>query len=488
MDRLETLVPNRKLYFGGAWHTPQKGESQASTDPATGAALGQIAQACAADADAAVRAAQEGYKYWRKVAPAERAKTLRAMAQVIRANADDLAWLDAIDGGSPISKMRSDVEIAASRLDYFAGLVTEMKGDTLPSRDGTATYTRREPLGVVVRIVAFNHPLMFTASRLAAPLLAGNACIVKPPEQASLSALRLAELIGPLLPQGVFGLLTGGAQTGAALARHPDVAMVGLVGSVPAGQAVYRAGSDGMKRVLLELGGKNALIAFDDADPKAVAQAMVDGMNFTWCGQSCGSTSRAFVHEAIHDEVVAEVQRCVAQIVPGLPTDPATKMGALIDHAHRDRVMAAIATAQAEGARLVCGGTPPTDAALSKGAFLSPTVFADVTHDMRIAREEIFGPVLGILKFDDTARVIEQVNDSPFGLTCSIWTNDLARAHRTADAVETGYVWVNDVSKHFVGAPFGGRKSSGIGREECLGELLFFTEEKTVHINYSGER
>src|SRR6266576_1273781 len=269
------------------------------------------------------------------------------------------------------------------------------------ARAGFAQWRRVAPLGVVVRIIPFNHPFMFCAGKPASALAAGNAVIVKPPEQAPLSALRIAELAGDLFPPGVLSVVTGDGATGAALASHPGVAKAALIGSVNAGRAVMRAGADHIRPVLLELGGKNALIAFADADPGAVARAAVAGMNFGWCGQSCGSTSRAFLHDAIHDEVLDRVADELKQIRPGPPEDPATSMGALVSRAHRDRVLGYIARGQAEGARLVAGGGPPADPSLAGGCFIEPTVFADVAQDMTIAREEIFGPVLSVLRWGD---------------------------------------------------------------------------------------
>jgi acyl-CoA reductase-like NAD-dependent aldehyde dehydrogenase len=242
-----------------------------------------------------------------------------------------------------------------------------------------------------------------------------------------------------------------------------------------------RAASDTVKPLLLELGGKNALIAYPDTDIENVAAAIVAGMNFTWCGQSCGSTSRAFVHASIYDAVIERVATRVQAYRPGIPTDPATTMGAIISAAQRDRIVDFIAVGKREGARLIYGGNAPDDPRLRNGFYLEPTVFADVTPDMRIAREEIFGPVLSILRWDDEATMLADVNGVDYGLTCSIWTPDLSTAYRAAMAVDVGYVWINDVGKHFLGAPFGGVKQSGFGREECLEEMLSFTREKNIH-------
>jgi betaine-aldehyde dehydrogenase len=336
-------------------------------------------------------------------------------------------------------------------------------------------------LGVVGRIIPFNHPFMFCAGKSAAPLAAGNTVIVKPPEQAPLSSLRLAELIGGLLPPGVFNVVPGGREAGQRLASHPDVAMIALIGSVPTGRAVMKAAADTVKRMMLELGGKNALIAFPDADPDEVAGAIIGGMNFTWCGQSCGSTSRAFIHEKIYDAVVARVKEKITYFKPGIPTDPATTMGAIVSKTQYDRVMNYIESAKSEGAKLIAGGGPPSDPALANGLYIEPTVFA-VTGKNRIAREEIFGPVLGVFKWRDEAEMLAQVNQVEYGLTASIWTNDLNVAHRTAMEVEAGYVWINEFGKHFLGAPFGGFKQSGLGREECFEEMLSFTQEKNIHV------
>lgn len=480
-------VREHKLFYGGAWHAPAAGDYRPSHNPADGTLLARVANASGDDVDRAVTAALAGFTEWRDVLPLERARLLREVASVIRRNAAELVALDAEDCGNPVAELRGDVQIAAALMEYFAGLVTEMKGASIPVGPNAVNFSVRQPFGVVARILAFNHPFLFCVGKIAAPLAAGNAVIVKPSEQAPLSALRFAELVEGLLPAGTFSVLTGGAEAGAALAAHPKVAMISLVGSAAAGRALMREASATLKPVLLELGGKNALIAYGDADPDQVASALAQGMNFAWCGQSCGSTSRAFVHADIYDEVVAQVAARVAPFQPGDPSDSATSMGAIISAAQTERILGYIAHAKEEGARLVCGGAPPADPALSGGFFVEPTIFADVTPDMRVAREEIFGPVLAIMKWSDEADMLGAVNGLDYGLTCSIWTRDLERAHRTAMAVEVGYVWINETSRHILGAPFGGMKQSGIGREECLGELLAFTQEKNIYISLAAK-
>ena len=482
------LPTHRQLYWGGAWHDPKAGGFAPVEDPASGASLGMAPVAEAEDADAAIAAAKAGFAVWRRVPPLERARIMHEIAAVIRKHGDELALLDAIDGGNPVHEMRSDALVAARMFEFFAGLVTEMKGASIPMGPDAVNFSVREPLGVVARIVAFNHPFMFAAGKLAAPLAAGNAVIVKPPEQAPLSGLRLAELLGPLLPPGVLGVLCGGRGVGAALASHPGVAMVTLIGSVATGRAVMRAASDTLKPVLLELGGKNALIAYPDADPDDVAAGAVAGMNFTWCGQSCGSTSRIFLHDDIHDAVVKRIVERVASYRPGPPSDPKTTMGALISRAHHAKVLDFIAAGRAEGAVVATGGKPPSDPALAGGCFIEPTVFTGVRQDMRIAREEIFGPVMSVLRWRDEAAMLADVNSVEYGLTCAIFTNDLETAHRAAAEAQAGYIWINKVGTHFLGAPFGGVKQSGIGREECLGELISCTQEKNIHIALTGRK
>jgi betaine-aldehyde dehydrogenase len=477
-----TLPRHRDCFYGGQWHSPKSGRHVDTINPGTGESLGPVADASAADVDAAVAAAKSAFEQWKNVLPLERAKLLRRIATVLREHAEELAMIDAADCGNPFTEMVSDANVAAGQMEFFAGLVTEMKGSSIPMGPDVMNFSVREPYGVVGRIIPFNHPFMFCAGKSAAPLAAGNTVVMKPPEQAPLSSLRLTELIEGILPPGVFNIVPGGKEAGSALASHPDVAMIALIGSVPTGRAVMRAASDTVKPVMLELGGKNALIAYGDADPGDVAGAVIGGMNFTWCGQSCGSTSRAFVHAKIYDAVLERVRAKVAHYKPGIPTDPATTMGAIISKTQYERVLGFIDSAKKEGATLIYGGGPPKDPTLAKGYFIEPTLFGDVTADMRIAKEEIFGPVLSIFKWSDETAMLRQVNAVEYGLTALIWTNDLSTAMRTAKMVQSGFVWINEVSRHFLGVPFGGYKQSGIGREEGIAEMLSFTQEKNIHV------
>jgi betaine-aldehyde dehydrogenase len=349
--------------------------------------------------------------------------------------------------------------------------------------DGNFNYTIQEPLGVIARIVAYNHPMMFAAARLAAPLAAGNTVVLKSPDQAPLSILRLAELVGDIFPPGVANFLCGGRECGEALTQHHLVRKVTLIGGVPTGKAVMKAASDNLKPVLLELGGKNALIAYPDADIEKLVNGIIAGMNFTWSGQSCGSTSRVFLHESIHDEVLNKVVTLLPQRhKPGIPTDPKTTMGSLVSRAQLEKVKRYVAQGIEDGGRLVCGGKQPDDAALKEGFFFEATVFADMTSDMRLAQEEVFGPIMSVFKWSEEEAMWKDVNGLDFGLTGSIWTQNLNTAHRAARRIHTGYVWLNNASQHFMGAPFGGVKQSGIGREECFAELLEFTYTKNINL------
>src|SRR5437016_13951787 len=353
------LPSHRDPYYGGKW---QKGSRYVEvTNPATGESLGKVTDGTAADAEAAIAAAKAAFREWRRVPPLERAKMLREIANVLRKNGDELAMLDAADCGNPYAEMVRDAGMGAAQLDFYAGLVTEMKGASIPMGPDVVNFSVREPFGVVGRIIPFNHPFMFAAGKSGAPLAAGNTVVLKPPEQAPLSALRLAELIDGILPPGVWNVVPGGREVGQVLASHPDVAMTALIGSVPTGRAVMKAASETLKPVLLELGGKNALIAFPDADLDGVSAAVVDGMNFTWCGQSCGSTSRAFIHQTIYDAVVERAKTSIKRYKPGDPTDPATTMGSIINRVQYDRIMGYIEAGKSGGARLVCGRRQPQD-------------------------------------------------------------------------------------------------------------------------------
>jgi len=472
----------RQHYYDGGWHASVAGVEMPVSSPATGVALGVASVGDAQDVGLAVAAAARAFPAWRDMPSQQRAARIREAADILRRNAEELAWLDAIDSGNPFNAMVYDVEISASYMDYFAGLVTEIKGATIPIRAGVLNYTVREPLGVIARIGAFNHPLLFV-SKVGAPLAAGNTVIIKPADQTPLSALRVAELWHDVFPPGVFNIVTGGRDAGVALVEHPQVAKIGFIGSVAAGRAVMQAAGKTLKALTLELGGKNALIGCADAGIDELAEGVVRGMNFRYVtGQSCNSTSRVFLHEDIHDAALAEIVRRVAALKLGLPSDRDAEVGCLSSQAQFDKTLSYVRMGLEDGARLALGGRKSGDPRLASGFFVEPTVFADVTDDMRIAREEIFGPVVSVLKWKDEDDMLARVNALEYGLTCSIWTHDLDRAHRLAAKVQAGYIWINGASTHYVGVPFGGYKQSGMGREESIEELLACTQIKNINV------
>ncbi len=478
------ILPTQNgLYYGGAFHAPKAGTYADTINPTYNEVISAAPIADASDVDAAVKAAHAAFPAWAATPPIERGRLMRKAAAVLREQAMPLAQLDSLNNGNPVSALAMDAGFAADALEYFAGLASEIKGETIPMGDGNFNYTLQEPLGVVARIVAYNHPLMFAAARLAAPLAAGNTVVVKAPDQAPLSIIRLAELIGHLFPPGVVNFLCGGRECGDAMGRHPLVQKITLVGGVPTGKAVMKTASDNLKPILLELGGKNALVAYPDADKEKLVNGIIGGMNFTWSGQSCGSTSRVFLHESIHDEILDRVVQLLPQRhKAGIPTDPKTTMGSLVSKAQLEKVKRYVAVGIEDGGRLVAGGKQPEDPALKDGFFYEPTVFADMKADMRLAQEEVFGPVMSVFKWTDEDALWKDVNGVDFGLTGSIWTQNINTAHRAAKRIHTGFVWINNSSQHFMGAPFGGVKQSGIGREECFAELLEFTYTKNVNL------
>lgn len=473
------------MTFDGLPHEASTGATIDVINPGTGQVIARIPDAAPADVDDAVAAAVQASTRWRRTDPQQRAEALNGLAALIDEHAEELALLDVADNGSPIREMRTDVKVASTQLRYFAGLVLQVRGETVPTSFGRLNYTLRQPYGAVVRIIPFNHPLMFAATKIAAPLAAGNTVIVKPSEHTSLSALRLAVLAQTVFPPGVVNVVTGHGETaGDHLVTHPQVRRVAFIGSAATGRSILaRAAGVNIKNVTLELGGKNPLVVFPDADLDKALDAAVRGMNFTWQGQSCGSTSRLLLHRSIYDRFVGELGVKLGGMRSGRPDDPATETGAIVSTAQLDKVLAYVRIGQVEGARLVVGGEQLTGGEFAGGNFVRPALFADVACDSRLAQEEIFGPVLAAMPFDDYDDALRIANGVHYGLTASVFTSDLRTAHRFARDVESGYVWVNDVSQHSPGMSFGGVKDSGLGREEDTEELLSYTQTKSVHIN-----
>ncbi len=473
----------RGLYIGGRWVSPAAGESFASINPSNMAKIADVPSASGADVDLAVKAAKAGFEEWSRVPIRERARCLELLADRIENNADELALLDAVDSGNAIVGMHSDMIWTAEWLRYCAGLVTEVKGETFSQGPRHLNLTRRQPFGVVAKINPFNHPFRFCAEKAAAPLATGNSVVIKGSEQAPLSSLRLGELCEGIFPDGVVNIVTGDGGIGAALVRHPDVRRIGFVGSVPTGRAIAKEAAANLKHVSLELGGKNPIIIFPDADPKRAALAAIKGMNMNRQGQSCSSTSRVFVHGSLHKGVVKELISLAEALPIGVPWLKENDVGPIVSQRQFDRVMEFIAAATAEGAQLLTGGGKPADPALSAGLFIAPTIFDNVTAAMRIGREEIFGPVMSVMAWDDYEEMLGKVNGVEYGLTAAIVTNDLAKAMETAERVEAGYVWINSTGR-YIGAPYGGWKQSGIGEEECFDEILSYTQVKNVNMRW----
>ncbi|MEK9571016.1 MAG: aldehyde dehydrogenase family protein [Paracoccaceae bacterium] len=467
-------------FLGGKW-IHGKGSLREVSSPADGRLLATIADASTSDLDAAVEAGLQAQKNWSLAGPLARAAALKKAASRLREHSNELAMIDALDCGNPLNGMLFDVSLGATLMEFFAGLVTELKGETIPQSGNKLTYVTREPLGVVARLVPFNHPVMFAAAKIAAPLAAGNAVILKPSEETPLSALRMAELVQDIFPSGLLSVLTGGAELGTAICNHPDIRGVGLIGSVQTGRAVLKNGADTLKRTQLELGGKNALIICEDADLDAAIAGAIKGMNLGWtAGQSCGSTSRVLVHSTHYEQVVNSISEKFNAIVPGHPALTNTQMGCLSTKGQYERVTGFITRAQNQGARIAAGGIDSS--APEKGYYVRPTLICDIGPEAEIANEEVFGPVLCILPWHDESEMLNLVNGLEVGLTASVWTRDLERALRLTQQIEAGYIWVNDASDHYLGAPFGGVKQSGLGREECLEEMFAYTEARTVTI------
>ncbi len=473
----------RGIFVGGKWEEPAEGKTFVSINPSNKDKLAEIPFATEADVDRTVKAAKTAFKEWARVPIKERARCLVQLAERIEKHADELALMDAVDSGNAIVGMRGDMTWTADSLRFFAGMITEIKGETFSQGPRHLNMTRRQPYGVVVKINPFNHPFRFCAEKAAAPLAAGNCVVIKGSEQAPLSSLRLGELCDGIFPPGVVSIVTGDAKTGSALVRHPDVGRIGLVGSVATGRAIAREAADGLKRCSFELGGKNPIIIFPDADPKKAAAAAIKGMNMNRQGQSCSSTSRVFVHESLHKAVAEELVKLAEGLPIGAPWIKENDVGPIVSERQHDRIMGYINSAQAEGAKLLTGGGKPADKSLHGGFFIAPTVFDDVKTTMKIAREEIFGPVMSIITWKDYDDMIEKANALEYGLTAAIVTNNLAQAMETAERVEAGYVWINSNGR-YLGAPYGGWKQSGIGEEECFDEMLSYTQIKNINMRW----
>ena len=478
-----TIVPSViRLLINNCWVPSESGKTFPTMNPSTGEEICQVAEADAADVDKAVivaRAAFEGP--WRKLRASERGRLLHRLADLIEKNADELAQLETLDSGKPISVAKAvDVAKTVACYRYFAGWADKVQGKTIPIDGDFFCYTRHEPIGVVGQIIPWNYPMLMQSWKLAPALATGNTIVMKPAEQTPLSALRIGELVIEAgFPEGVVNLLPGfGPTAGAAIARHMDVDKVAFTGSTEVGRLIMEAAAkSNLKRITLELGGKSPNIVFADTDLDEAVEGAHMGV-FVNQGQSCCAGSRVFVEEKIYQQFVEKSVARARKRRVGDPLDPTTEQGPQVDQSQFDSVMGYIDSGRSDGATLACGGEPVGN----RGYFIQPTVFADVRDEMKIARQEIFGPVMSVIAFKDVDEVIARANRTNYGLAAGVWTRDIKKAHAVANAMRAGTVWVNCYHVLDTRAPFGGFKQSGIGRE--LGEygLQEYTEVKTVTV------
>jgi betaine-aldehyde dehydrogenase len=463
--------------------SPQSGERFASINPATGEVLGHVVAAGSAQVNAAVAAAKQAQPAWAAMTGAERARILHRAAALLRSRNEELAQLETRDTGKPIQETRVvDVASGADCFEYFAGLAQSLSGEHLDLGPGAFGYTRREPLGVVAGIGAWNYPLQIACWKAAPALACGNAMIFKPAELTPFSAVKLEEILKEAgLPAGIFQVVQGFAETGRLLTRHRDIRKVSLTGEVGTGKAVMSDASQSLKHVTLELGGKSPLIVFADAKiDNAVSGALL--ANFYSSGQVCSNGTRVFVHRSIKAAFLERLVKRVDAMRVGDPMDPETQVGALVSEQHMHKVLSYIERGRSEGARLLTGGSRVTTGSLGRGFFVAPTVFDDCRDDMAIVREEIFGPVMSVLEFEDEREVIERANATEFGLAAGVFTNDLTRAHRVIAQLQAGTCWINQYNVTPVELPFGGVKLSGLGRENGRAAIEHYTQLKSVYV------
>jgi betaine-aldehyde dehydrogenase len=485
-DPVATYVGDRefRMLVGGEFVRALDGATSETIDPSTGSGLTEVPEASAEDVARAIEAAAGAQPEWRELGVRGRSACFARFGELLIERLEELAMLDAIDCGNPVRAMRDDIRICLPYVEGWPALAAALTGDVIPASPGNLHYTSYAPYGVVGRITAFNHPVMFAATRPLPALIAGNTVVMKPAPQTPLSTLALGEIFAEAFPPGVVNVVTGGAAPGDALVTDPRVKRIAFTGSVRTGLTIQRraAESGRVKHLSLELGGKNAMVVFPDADVDEAVDGAIFGMNFNVCqGQSCGSNSRVIVHRAVHDEFVTRSAERLREFTVTTAYDERSDMGPLVSEAHHERVAGYLEAGVSSGAALVTGGERPPGVPAG-GYFMEPAVFADVQPEMAIAREEIFGPVMSVLAWDDYEQMLETANGVELGLTASVWTNDLDLAHKTAERLDAGYVWVNDSTRHYFGTPFGGTKNSGVGREESLDELVSYLETKAVHV------
>lgn len=476
----------KKLLIDGKWVDSVSGKTFETLNPATEEVLCRVAEGGKEDVDRAVIAARKAFETgpWRKMSTAERARIMLRLADLIEQHADELAQIETLDNGKPIMESRYvDVPQTVETFRYYAGWATKMEGETINANTNFFTYTLREPIGVVGQIIPWNFPMLMMAWKWGPALAAGNCVVLKPAEQTPLSALRIGELAMEAgFPEGVINIITGfGADSaGEAISKHMDIDKVAFTGEDKTGKLIVQASTGNLKRVSLELGGKAPNIVFSDADLDAAVKGAITGIFFNQ-GQVCCAGSRLFLEKNIHDEFMGKLTDKVAKIRQGSGLDEKTRIGPQVSKEQQERVLNYIKIAQGEGAKLACGGEVPSD--LQKGYFVKPTIFTGVNNDMRIAQEEVFGPVLAVIPFTNMEDVAEQANKTTFGLSGAVWTRDVKKAHKFASHIKAGTVWVNCYNQFDPAVPFGGYKMSGYGRELGKHSMELYTNIKSVWVN-----
>jgi len=484
-------IRNYKMLVGGEWVDASSGKAFESVNPYTGRVWATAPEAGEEDVDRAVRAAREAFDEgpWGTMTGTERARLLRRLAELIAENAESIARVETTDNGKLLREMGGQMKALPEWYYYFAGAADKIHGETIPSdKPNFLVYTRREPIGVVGAIVPWNSPVLLLTWKLAPALAAGCTVVAKPAEQTPASVLEFAKLFEEAgFPPGVFNVITGdGPTTGRALVRHPGVDKVAFTGSTETGVAVMKDAADHLAKVSLELGGKSPNIVFDDADLEAANNGVIAGI-FAATGQTCMAGSRLFVQHEAHDGLVGRLAERAEAIKLGDPFEAETEMGPVAFKEHLEKVQDAIRAGREEGAELVSGGNRPQEEGLKEGYFIEPTIFTQVNNDMGLARDEIFGPVLSVIPFEDEEELVRQANDTHFGLAAGIWTRDVQRAHRVAHALKAGTVWVNSYRTVSFNAPFGGYKMSGLGRENGVESIREYTQVKSVWVELSGQ-
>jgi aldehyde dehydrogenase (NAD+) len=478
-------IRSGRLLIDGQWVDGSR--TFDTINPATEEVLTQVVEASPADVDSAVQAARRAFEDrngpWRKLSASERGRLLWKLADLVEKNIDELAELETLDNGKPLFESRYvDMPMVIDVLRYYAGLATKIHGETVNTFETAFTYTLREPVGVVGLIVPWNFPLLLASWKLGPALACGNTLVLKPAEQTPLTTLKLGELsIEAGFPAGVINIVTGGPATGKTIVSHPGIDKIAFTGSTAVGKEIMRGAADTLKRVTLELGGKSPNIVFSDADIDGAVKGAINGI-FYGKGEVCNAGSRLFLESKLKDEFTEKLVARASKMRPADPLDPKTRLGAIVSQEQMKAVLGYIEAGKSEGAALVAGGNRVSVNG-DKGFFIEPTIFGDVKNDMRIAQEEIFGPVLSVLTFDDIDEVVERANSNPYGLAAAVWTRDVKKAHTVSRRLKAGTVWINTYGSMDAALPFGGYKSSGFGRELGAHAIEHYTELKTVWLN-----